>query len=116
MNDPVDALVKIVQLVELPVEVDYRKVRYHSYNVMIGALVLGTVEQGDETLERRTKGKVYVNARWTRVAWRWKRMDLRHGSSIGFFESRKRALRDLIGYMVRHALLDPATISREGTR
>src|SRR5271170_1749116 len=99
MSDSIDALVKIVKLVELPSTSNYKGVVYRHYHVVIGVLILGIVEHGDEMIERCARGQRAVLARWTRKRWRWKRYNDMSWSHM-YFESRKRSVRELIEHCV----------------
>lgn len=40
------------------------------YEITVGGVVLGYVYRSTESVERRTPGRRYVNARWERPCWR----------------------------------------------
>jgi hypothetical protein len=69
-----------------------------AYRVRTGAgnpgVVLGVVHEATETLERKTRGRTYVNARWTGSKTVW------HAGSDYRFNCRTRqdAIARLIGY------------------
>lgn len=67
----------LVDRVELAYQ-HHRGRRLHVYDIyaaedVLRSASLGRVVECTETLERKTKGKRYVNARWTgaKTVWRW---------------------------------------------
>lgn len=94
-----EQLVHQVVLVERPFSPEYRAADgYKHYDVHLDGKVLGSVLNGDETIERRTPGKRYVNARWTRKCWIYDSRDTQHVRMC--YQTRKKAMLELLTRLV----------------
>lgn len=76
---------------------------YKCYNVLLDGKSLGTVEHGDETIERGPKGARYVTRRWTRKRWRYSNIAL--ASARLYYDSRKRAVAELVEHLIAQGKL-----------
>ena len=88
-------------------EREHHREGYKRFQVHLGETSLGFVEHGDETLERRPKGAVYVTRRWTRKRW-VEDPDSRYRIPWAgrlYYGSRKAAIQALLETLLRHEKL-----------
>jgi hypothetical protein len=77
---------------------------YKCYAVFLVGEPVGTVENADETIERKPRGSRIVTRRWTRKSWVY-------SGGIGIwsrglhFETRKRAVLELLEHLARDGKL-----------
>lgn len=68
--------------------ITYRKLKDGVYSVIVDGTVIGKVERYYPTIERRSSGKRYVNARWTAKTPAWRAIYLEGYVSPIRFKSR----------------------------
>lgn len=72
------------------------EIRMKRYHVLLDGVVIGEVYQDRTTFERKTPGRVYVNARWENVRWHARRSPVGR-SYYTYYETRLDAVLSLVG-------------------